>query len=158
MNITKIAFLLCFTFSSIASAAEVAGKIVFKDKSGKLTTVDAKIDVPPRGEGKVVLTAGGYRAESDQFRTRKENGRVIFEVVFSSFAALESNRAFAMTGSYQRGSNGVIYYGDVYAHQLNGFDSLSFNDWLFELDDLSANHSGNWNYAAGFMFTTLEEK
>jgi hypothetical protein len=158
MNITKIAFLLCFTFSSIASAAEVAGKIVFKNKSGKLTTVDAKIDVPPRGEGKVVLTAGGFRAESDKFRTRKENGRVIFEVVFSSFAALESNRDIAMTGSYQRGSNGVIYYGDVYANQHNGFDSLSLNEWLSELDDLTANHSGNWNYAAGFMFTTLGAK
>ncbi len=156
MNITKLAVLMCFLVSSVASAVEVAGHVVFKSNSGDLKTVDATLDVPPRGEGKVVLTAGGHRLESDKFRTRKENGRVIFEVLFRSMAAIESDKAIAMTGSYQRGSNGVIYYGDVYAHGHHDFDSLTNIDWESELDGMNTSHHGEWNYVAGFMFTTLK--
>ena len=146
--------LVAAVFTSATSfAVDVAGHFVYKMPSGELVIRNATLDVPPRGQGKVILKYSSGSIDSDKFRHRTVNNRVIFEVLFLNPPGAPENTAMAMTGSYLRGSNGVIYFGDVYgkSHTAGLTDSL-INE--FEAGDFTAEGS-DWKHSAGFEFNTI---
>lgn len=147
---------ICFVVSSLfaaglASAVEVAGNFVYKMPAGELVVRDAVLDVPPRGQGSVVLKYAGTSVSSDKFRTRESHGRTIFEVLFMNPPGPPANTAVVLTGSYIRGTNAVIYYGDVYFKTVSESEQAGLD---FENADFLGDHGG-WSHAAGFQFNTL---
>ncbi|MCX6124120.1 MAG: hypothetical protein NTV34_05140 [Proteobacteria bacterium] len=143
-------------FTSASSfAVDVAGHFVYKMPSGELVIRNATLDVPPRGQGKVVLKYSSGSIDSDKFRHRTVNNRVIFEVLFLNPPGAPANTAMAMTGSYFRGSNGVLYFGDAYVKShVGGLTDSLINE--FEAFDFTAEGS-NWSHSAGFEFDTISK-
>ena len=157
-HIASLALVLGIALSStLAQAAEVPGKVIYKMPSGELVRRDVTLDVPPRGEGKVVWKTANYRVESHAFKTKKHLGRTIFSVLFLNVPGAPEGTAMALVGSYLRGSNEVIYYGDIYGKHLEG-DSSGNSSPDSMLDELlqsaTFQHEGesDWHYAGGFKF------
>ncbi len=140
-----------------AYSVEVKGAVTYKMPQGELVSRNVSLDVPPMGQGKVKWISNGKVSESHSFKTKKFNNRVVFEVLFLNPEGAPPNTAMAISGSYLRGTNGVIYYGDVYGRSINedgnfddSIESFNVSDASFEMD---ANRK--WMHAGGFMFTTL---
>jgi len=147
------AFVLCSTTSVLA--VEVPGKVIYKMPSGELVRRDVTLDVPPRGQGKVVWKTANYRVESHAFKTKKHLGRTIFSVLFLNVPGAPEGTAMALVGSYLRGSNEVIYYGDVYGKHVEADASTNPEIMLDELLTTSTLEHGDekdWHYAGGFKF------
>jgi hypothetical protein len=140
-----------FTLATSAHAVEVPGKVIYKMPSNALVTRDVRLDVPPRGQGKVIWKSAHSQMESHAFKTKKLNGRTIFSVLFLDPPGAPDHTAMVITGSYLRGTNEVIYYGDIYAKHYEG----GHGDIATLLDDaeqsLEDDGSG-WAYAGGFKF------
>ncbi len=155
MRAMKYILMSLFVLSTKSWAVDVNGHVVYKMPSGELVNREVVLDVPPRGQGKVIWKTSSHQLESEHFRTRHVNGRVIFEVLFKNPPGAPANTMMALTGTYQRGSNGVIYYGDIYASKPRP-NGGSPADPDKALDDLTA--QDRWKYSAGFMFTTLDHQ
>jgi hypothetical protein len=139
------------SMASVATAVEVPGKVIYKMPSRELVTRDVSLDVPPMGQGKVIWKSANSQMESHAFKTTKKNGRITFSVLFLDPPGAPANTAMVITGAYLRGTNQVIYYGDVYSKQYEG----GHDDAKALLDDaekgLNDDGSG-WTYAGGFKF------
>ena len=116
-------FLGAIILSTLLSAsawgmAGADGKIFYKKSSGELVKRAVSIVVPPRGEGEVVLKFGDKELSTPYFKTKTYHGRTVFVVAFKKPEAfsedLAGNGALVMKGSYMRGSNMAVYYGDLY--------------------------------------------
>ena len=152
-NVAVLAAVLCST--SLAFAVEVPGKVIYKMPSGELVRRDVTLDVPPRGQGKVVWKTANYRVESHAFKTKKHLGRTIFSVLFLDVPGAPEGTAMALVGSYLRGSNEVIYYGDVYGKHVEAAAISNPEAMLDEvLSVTTLDHEGekDWHYAGGFKF------
>lgn len=156
MKLLKTAYLcVCFAAASFASTAlsvEVGGRFIYKMPAGELVLRDATLDVPPRGQGKVVLKYSLGSIESDKFRHKTVNNRTVFQVLFMNPPGAPANSAMVLSGTYMRGTNGVIYFGDVYGKVLS--DDSDHLKTLQAFDALAAHHEG-WNHAGGFEFNNL---
>jgi hypothetical protein len=137
--------------ATAAHAVEVPGKVIYKMPSNELVTRDVSLDVPPRGQGKVIWKSAHSTMESHAFKTKKMNGRTIFSVLFLNPPGAPDHTAMLISGSYLRGTNEVIYYGDIYSkHFTEGhgdFDGL-LNDAEATMDQ----DGSEWSYAGGFKF------
>ncbi len=149
---------LALSFATSVSAVEVPGKVIYKMPSGELVRRDVSLDVPPRGQGKVVWKTANYRVESHAFKTKKHLGRTIFSVLFLNVPGAPEGTAMALVGSYLRGSNEVIYYGDVYGKHISNQSEAEQNPEGL-LDELLKSHETldhgdekDWHYAGGFKF------
>jgi hypothetical protein len=161
---SKYLSILCLSVAimpaSKSFAVEVKGAVTYKMPQGQLVNRDVILDVPPMGQGKVKWISNGKVSESHSFRTRKVNNRVIFEVLFVNPVGAPPETAMALSGSYLRGTNGVIYYGDFYGRKIAkdaDFAAVeaewSSSDGIFEQSNAS-----EWTHGGGFMFTTLPFK
>ena len=115
-----------FFISMAAQAVEVPGKVIYKMPAGELVRRDVALDVPPRGEGKVIWKTAHHTLESHAFKTKKHLGRTIFSVVFLNVPGAPKNTAMALVGTYLRGTNEVIYYGDIYSKICEETPRISF--------------------------------
>lgn len=156
--ILNCAVVLGFLLTGLSvEAAEVPGKVIYKMPSGELVRRDVTLDVPPRGEGKVIWKTANYRVESHAFKTKKHLGKTIFSVLFLDVPGAPEGTAMALVGTYLRGSNEVIYYGDVYGkHMDESPTSQDQADRLLDevLGQTSFQHDDNkdWHFAGGFKF------
>lgn len=149
-----LAALVMFAATSV-HAVEVPGKVIYKMPSGELVRRDVSLDVPPRGQGKVIWKTANYRVESHAFKTKKHLGRTIFSVLFLNVPGAPEGTAMALVGSYLRGSNEVIYYGDVYGKHVTPEMTANPEATLDELTSKSNFDHGDetdWHYAGGFKF------
>lgn len=111
MKIALISTLFILIQSSFA--ASVDGKIVYKLPNGELVKRDVSIEVPSRGQGEVVLSGKNFEWRTKEFKTVKKYGKTIFMAAFKSqFRQFKSTTV--LKGSYLKGTNKIIYYGDVY--------------------------------------------
>lgn len=172
MNVTlKTFFALGFSASMFLSsksfAVEVPGKVFYKMPAGDLVSRAVKLDVPPRGEGKVIFKSEHHELESHAFKTKKAHGRTVFSVLFLNPPGAPANTAMVLTGSYMRGSNYVAYYGDVYSKTISeGMQQLQQEGQQSQragqklLDEvLNLNFARNaeqgdddWKFSGGFKF------
>ncbi len=114
------------------------GVVTYKHPNGSLVNRDCQMFVPARGQGEVVLKCGQYSTPTSEFKTEKENGQTIFTVLFRNPAGAPAGSIAKFKGSYLRGSNRAIYYGDVFSSS-SASASLETNE--------------NFQYAGGFMFS-----
>ena len=68
-----------------------------------------------KGQGDVVLTAGETKVKAHAFKAVKQGNRTIFAVVFLDPPGAPKKTAAGFMGTYMRGSNLAVYYGDIYA-------------------------------------------
>lgn len=147
------------SWSFAASAVEVPGQVFYKMPTGDLVFRDVTLDVPPMGRGKVIFKSEHYNIESHGFKTIKSHGKITFAVVFLNPPGAPANTAMALVGSYIRGSNHVMYFGDVYAKQYEaGATSEDMAKLLEGAFDASTSREDNsqdehpWTFAGGFRF------
>lgn len=142
-----------------ANAAEVPGKVFYKMPNGELVQREVKLDVPPRGQGKVIFKSAHHSLESHAFKTKKSHGRTIFSVLFLDPPGAPEHTAMVLTGTYMRGTNYVAYYGDIYSKTYQGDkESLQgeqmLDDVLSAHDTADSNQSSDdWTFSGGFKFS-----
>jgi len=143
---------LSLVLSSHAFAASVtaSGHVTYKMPSGELVTRSASLEVPARGEGKVILRSGDVEVEAKAFRSHKVNGRIVFNVLFIDPPGAPENTAALFSGTYSRGSNRAIYYGDFYSKVIDPDGDLAAETSELSSPDLL--RSGRWTYQGGFGF------
>lgn len=119
--------------SSFIENVEAPGKVFYKMPSGEIVERKVSLQVPARGEGKVVLKWASGELPAESFSTRKENGRTIFYVRFTNVPHAPTGTVMVFKGTYSRGSNLALYYGDIFVRG-------------------SEHPEREWNYIGGFEF------
>jgi hypothetical protein len=123
---------LLFVFSSVSLAAPIDGQIFYTLPSGEYVERDVTIEVPSRGEGEVVLSGNNFEWRTANFTSYTKNGQTVFIAAFQTeFREFKSTTV--LKGTYIKGSNKIVYYGDMY--KKNGLGevdlSLEKNDFSF---------------------------
>ena len=146
-----LAFSVMFLFSLNAYAEgsiEAPGKVFYKMPDESIVKRDVVLSVPSRGEGKVYLRNGRISVEAERFFSKKINGRTVFYVVFDQYPGQSNeDEALVYRGTYTRGSNLALYYGDVF--KVNRAVSTE-EEIHYGLTALDNNYSPK--YVAGFYF------
>ena len=106
-------YLLFFLFSLNLLAVEVDGTLTYKMPNGELVDRPVTIDVPPRGQGEVILRSGIYEWKTSKFWSKEKHGKKIFAALFDA-KYRDQKSQFLLKGTYLKGSNKLIYTGDVY--------------------------------------------
>ncbi len=148
MKSVIVGILLMLSTAGVAGSIEAPGEMFYKMPSGELVTRSAVLEVPSRGRGDVVLKGGSQNFVAERFFTKKRNGRSIFYVVFDNYPGRQEGEKAVYRGTYTRGSNAALYYGDVFilSEQVEEQEDL---DYL--LSDPGADEDSA-RYVAGFRF------
>ncbi len=109
------------------------GTALFKSGTSLQST---KVDlyVPKKGQGKVILEFQGKEVESDSFRSAEVLGRKVFNVRFTDAPGTAKGTETLLTGTYLRGDNQAVYFGDFYLK--------------------AAGATSKWGHGGGFYFST----
>ncbi len=99
--------------SMIAFATPVDGVLSYKLPSGDLITRKVTLEVPARGQGEVKLTGDSFVWKSNNFKSYETLNRKVFSVVFDTEFENQKSKVI-LKGTYLKGSNYLIYSGDVY--------------------------------------------
>ena len=125
---------LFFSLSAFSQNVEVEGKIFYKYPDGDLVKRDVTLSVPPRGQGEVILKGNGFEWATTDFGSYEKHGKQVFYAKFNvEWNGKESD--VILRGSYLRGNNMIVYYGDVY-----------------KAKDKSKDHKKDLTYTGGFSF------
>lgn len=141
--------LMAFGFSNFAGAdsIESPGNVIYKMPNGEIVKRAVKLRVPSRGQGDVVLI-GQQELVADRFFSKQVAGRTVFVVVFSDFPGSSEGQKSVFRGTYLRGSNKAIYYGNVFI--VTREEVLADDEKLVSF----LNDENNAQYAAGFYFSS----
>ena len=112
MKVCLLTFVLFFA-NYAAAMVPVDGKIVYKLPSGDLVEREVTLEVPERGQGEVILSGEGFEWKTKMFRSYKIKDRTTFVAAFKGEAD-GKKFTLALSGTYLKGSNKILYYGDVY--------------------------------------------
>ena len=140
----KLMLAIATLFSlNLAFADVTAGGHVFyvTPTSGDLVYRNVSITVPSRGQGDVTLTMPGLTATADRFFTVESKGRKVFYVVFTGLPFMGDDEQLVFRGTYQRGNNEAIYYGD-------SFKVSPSADIVKAMERGDASHSGGFFFRA----------
>ena len=138
--LSATAAIMSFTSLCYAESSGIwsDGVVTYKHPNGSLVDRDCQLFVPARGQGEAVLKCGQYSTPTSEFKTEKENGQTIFTVLFRNPAGAPAGSIAKFKGSYLRGSNRAIYYGDVFSSS-SAQASLDTNEYF--------------QYSGGFKFS-----
>ena len=106
--------LLCFSSIGFSQTNVAAAGGVLHLNNNKIQMDDATLIVPRMGDGLIELSFAGHNYVTENFFSRKVNGRVVFYVVFSNENCDGSVEKMSMMGTYVRGNNVAVYYGDIF--------------------------------------------
>lgn len=145
-----IAGVALLSTGAMAESVTAPGKVAYIMPSGELVKRDISIEVPARGEGDLFMLAGGQKIKAHAFKTIKANNRTIFAVLFINPPGAPENTAAVYYGTYMRGTNEAIYYGDIYSKTFDGNSQQSENDLLEHWDDVThdVKHIGGFYFSA----------
>lgn len=168
-NVLKSFAILFAAFLAVAGTQAIAGAptdssvvapggVFYKMPSGEMVLRDASLEVPARGEGKVILRSGLIEMTAHGFKTIHSHGRAVFYVVFLNPPGAPENTAVLYRGSYLRGSNAANYWGDVFIRTFSASGELSDLTKNPGVDSLvsdfeASHHDGQeWAHGGGFWF------
>jgi hypothetical protein len=135
--------------SDLGVLVDAPGHVFYKVKEGALVKRDVTLTVPPCGEGELVLSAEGWKASTTHFFTNEVAGRVIFTAVFIKPFGEHSESSLIITGSYMRGTNKAVYWGDMYKTKTEVEPGTIA---LLKSDPSAALGSHNFQHVGGFKF------
>ena len=146
MKTLMIALVLALaSTSAIAGSIEAPGKVIYKMPNNEIVKRDVSLRIPARGQGDVVLV-GQNELVADRFFSKEVAGRTVFYVVFSGFPGATEGQKSVFRGTYLRGSNKAIYYGNVYI-----VDPQEMPDSEKDIHSMISSER-NAKFAAGFKF------
>ena len=150
MRILVLSIMLLFGANAyVGDSIDAPGKVFYKLPDESIVKRDVVLTVPSRGEGKVYLRSGRISVEAARFFSRELNGRTIFYVIFDQYPGQSSENELAVyRGTYTRGSNLALYYGDVF--KVGRSTAMADQDELHL--DLTENSGISPKYIAGFYF------
>lgn len=130
---------LLLAFSTASYAAPIDGQIFYTLPSGEYVERDVTLEVPSRGEGEVVLSGNNFEWRTSNFTSYTKKGKTVFVAAFQTeFREFKSTIVFK--GTYIKGTNQIVYYGDMY--KKNGTTEV---DLLSEQNDFA--------FSGGFRFS-----
>jgi hypothetical protein len=100
--------------SPAATTVEAPGQFFYKMPSGEIVRRDTILVVPMKGQGEVSFKTATKNVKAKQFWTEHNAGRTIFYVAIENPPGAPENTSMILEGSYIRGTNLALYYGDVY--------------------------------------------
>jgi hypothetical protein len=117
--------------STESIASPVDGKIIYKLPNGQLVKRDVVLEVPSRGQGEVILSGQNFEWRTDKFRSYTKKGKTTFIASFETdFMNLKSTIVFK--GTYLKGSNELIYYGDFYKKKGHNLETEDLAGFVFQ--------------------------
>ncbi len=142
--------LLIGSTSAQASNTEAEGKVFYVAASGEIVKRDVTLEVPSRGQGDIILrnTSRSFESTAHAARSQELNGRVVFTVLFLNPGNMGDDLVFR--GSYMRGSNKAVYFGDMFKKPTGTGHSLDIES----IERSILDHHAGWNHAGGFKFKT----
>jgi hypothetical protein len=146
LAVAGISGILLTSAPAQSQSIEAKGVVTYKMPSGEIVQRPTGLEVPSRGQGDVILRGGSSEFVADRFFTRQEAGRSVFYVVFKNFPGAELGDMAVYRGTYLRGTNLALYYGDVY----KGKDADQTDDTIHTM--LTSLDQGDYRYVAGFYF------
>jgi len=108
-------FLIMTLLLSLSNAftIEVDGEVFYQLPNGKMAVREVTIDVPPKGQGEVILSGKSFEWKSTKFKSFNKFGQDIFTVVFDTeFEEVKSKQIFK--GTYFKTDDHIKYYGNIY--------------------------------------------
>lgn len=140
-----LASVAALSSTALAESVTAPGHVVYKMPSGELVTRNVSLEVPARGEGDVFLIAGDQKVKAEAFKSMTLNGRTIFAVLFLNPPGAPTGTADIYLGTYMRGTNEAIYYGDIYKKTVQA-DGMFDENW----DDVThgVTHVGGFHFSA----------
>lgn len=99
---------------TVSHAVEAPGYVFYKLPSGELVKRETTLVVPARGQGDVVLRSETRTTTASRFWTETSAGKTTFHVQFNNPPGAPENTVLLFKGTYLRGTNKALYYGDVY--------------------------------------------
>lgn len=146
-------FALLFSLNVYAERA-VDGKIVYVNQENLLSFKDVRLTAS-KGEDqktKFTLTHGDHQMDSHAYWVKNVNGRKLLKIVFLKEVSADNYKAIIMNGTYLRGTNGGMYYGDMFKmHKTRRHDLISSLIVNNELID----HHQDLIYKGGFKFKKM---
>lgn len=142
------------SFAGVSMGADsitATGGVGYKMPNGSIVHREAKLEIPGRGKGKIVLRSGNKSVESHAFWTKKNHGRTIFNVVFLDPPGAPKKTAVVFSGTYIRGTNAAYYYGDFYSGSYAHFSEQEAEIFI-ENGTRSFDSDERFIYQGGFMF------
>jgi hypothetical protein len=120
-----------------------------KGEGGEIAVRNMTLSVPPRGEGSITLSSQNspFDLETERFFSKKKKGRTVFYVVFEGLrqpGTQGPGSTMVLKGTYLRGSNKALYYGNVYKKK----GGLSEK----EMSDQYLSSLRGFKYGGGFKF------
>lgn len=125
-----------FVYADDADGVWADGYVSYTHPDGNIVTRDCSLWVPARGQGDVTLKCGDWSTSSKNFYVDKNFGKTNFSVIFDNMDGAPEGMMAWYTGSYLRGKNQALYYGDVFTSTM----------------DTTTYQSSEWSYVGGFMF------
>ena len=158
MRILSICFILSLLgLSGQLQAATADGEVFYTLPSGEFVEREVTLEVPSRGEGEVVLRGSTTELRTETFFTVQRKGKTTFYIVFETTSPNGKKAKKIFRGTYIRGTNKAVYYGDIYRksyghggddddHEEDDDDN---DDWKSpaKLDSL-----GSKSFVGGFRF------
>jgi hypothetical protein len=131
----QLALSLVMLASASAMAVDHPGHLkaeghAFYKEGKKIEKKLVNLFVPKMGKGKVILEVGGKEAESHGFKTVDVNGRKVFYVVFTDLKGITGapkDTAYLLRGTYMRGDNVAVYYGDFFSKKMTPKAKLTWD-------------------------------
>tara|TARA_Y100000385_G_C12732775_1_gene483458 strand:+ start:27 stop:419 length:393 start_codon:yes stop_codon:yes gene_type:complete len=121
---------LLLMFSLSAFATPVDGTITYKLPNGELATRDVTLETPSRGQGEVILSGKTFTWKTTNFKSYEVSGKVTFMAIFDTkFMGQQSKLLFK--GTYLKGSNKLIYAGNIFKMKKNKVNHLGLFDFSF---------------------------
>lgn len=147
-QIFVVALLALLPAKAFSTTLDAPGKVFYKMPNGEIVTREATLEVPARGQGDVRLKGSHTEITARRFFSRSHNQRTIFYVIFDEYPGQQQGDVAVYRGTYSRGSNMAIYYGDVF---IMSEEELAQDDLHAKLSEGSQTHD-HVKYVAGFYF------
>lgn len=112
-------FLFLFLiFTTSAFAKPVDGELTYMLPSGELVQRQVVFEAPSRGQGEVILSGKNFEWRTTNFKSFNVLGKQTFVASFeTNFQGMKSTLVFK--GTYLKGSNMLLYMGDIYKIKKN---------------------------------------
>jgi hypothetical protein len=146
--IVTAAFVLFSTHAMSEEAVETNGKVFYKMPNGELVKREVTLILPSKGEGDVILRSGDHEVVAHHYFSKEKNGRIVFTICFPSHHG-EANEMKVFRGTYVRGTNKAIYYGDIFKMKHEGHD---FQNIQSRLESMDEHGDHEITYTGGFGF------
>lgn len=135
--------------SPLEAGVEAPGHVFYKTPDGALVKRELTLTVPPRGEGEITLSTATWRASTSHFFSKEVAGGIEFTVVFAKPFPEHSESSLVLTGSYMRGTNAAVYWGDLYKTKKPLTDQMIR---LLEIPQLMTRSAPFLRHVGGFKF------